>query len=1127
MSTSAGSTPSAGAPVPSLADTRRALLAVRERQRQATRATGATITPARRDRPLPLSFAQQRLWFLDQWAPGLPVYNSPVAIRLRRAVDVGALGRALTALVDRHEVLRTRYAAERGVPYQIVDPAPEATELDVVEATGVAGAAEIVTAVAREPIDLGTGPVFRPSLIRIADDDHVLVLALHHIAFDGWSAEILLRDLITLYQRELTGVAGPLPALPVQYADYAVWQRGRLTGEVLEKQLGYWRDRLAGLPTLDLPTDRPRPVVPTGAGSTLETVIPTELHSRLVALARTERVTLLTVLLAGFTAVLSRYTGQRDLVIGSVFSGRTSPEIEPLIGFFANTLVLRTSTEGDPAFTELLARTNETVLGAHFHQDLPFGRLVDELRPERDPSRNPLFQVSFTMETASAGSARFADVGAELFPLELGTARFDLAVQVTETPGAGMRLWAEFSTELFEPDRISRLFGHYLTLLAGVVDEPGRRLSQLPLLTADERHALVVTANDTQTGPPDRERCLHQLFEDRVDADPQAPALRWQGATHTYGEVDAAANRLARALRTAGVGPETPVAILLPRSPELPTAMLAVLKAGGAYLPLDPDHPPARWATLLAEAGCRHVVTAAEFAADLPPETVPVLAADPAHRELPGGRIGPVARPGGRLDPVAGPGGRLDSVAGPGDLAYVIFTSGSTGRPKGVAVEHRSIVNFTTAIVELFRLGPGDRVLQFANPSFDVSLFDFFSALCSGATLVQAPRTTLLDPAALTALMRDEQVTVTDLPPAVLGLLDPTGLPALRTLFVGLEPFPGELVNRWNTKDREFHNGYGPTEATVACINYRCPDEHHESMPPIGVPLANYTAYVLDPAGNLVPVGVPGELYVGGVGVARGYVGRPGLTAERFVPDPFGAPGGRLYRTGDLVRRRADGNLEFLGRVDNQIKLRGLRIEPSEIEHVVGADPQVAEVAVLARGSGADARLVAYVVPVPGTTLDQARLRQFLAERLPAYLVPGQLVELPELPRGASGKLDRNRLLAESGGGPAPVPTVAPRTPTEVVLAEIWAELLTADGFGVHDSFFAVGGNSLQATQLVSRIRDRFGVTLSLRDVFVGATIAQLAELVEEQELAAASDDELADLLATLEAAPPETGERR
>ncbi|MFI5496363.1 amino acid adenylation domain-containing protein [Actinoplanes sp. NPDC051859] len=1077
----------------SLADTRRALLAVRERQRASARGTGDTVTPVGRDRPLPLSFSQQRLWFLAEWMRDQPVYNAPVVLRLSGRLDRAGLNRAVSVVADRHEVLRTRFPVRDGVAYQDITPAGQHAELAVTDVSAAAdpqaAAATAVAAAVRRPFDLTAEHAFRPSLVLVGAEEHLLVLAMHHIATDGWSSALLLRELVEAYRAEQGGTDLALPSLPVQYADFAVWQRGHLTGEVLDKQVAYWRDRLTALPTLDLPADRPRPADPTRAGATLERTLPLDLQSAVHATARAERVTALSVVLAAFTALMTRYTGQDDIVVGSILSGRTRAELEPLIGFFANTVVLRTSTDGDPDFRELLARTNETVLGAHFHQDVPFGHLVDELAPERDPSRNPLFQVCFTLQTGGPDSGTVGDLRIDPYPAEAGTARFDLAVQLLDVPGAGLRLWMEYSTELFDADRMHRLLDHYQLLLTAALADPGLRLSELPLLTSDEAADLIRHG----TGPvPDlgtATSTLPQLFEAVADQHPDIVALRFAGADVTYAELDARANRLAHRLRAAGVRPETVVGVLAERGPVLPEGFLGVLKAGGAYLALDPDHPPARREQILAKAGATLVVTTRALAGELPDGVTAVLADDSAE-SVPDSRPEPLA-----LRP---------------NLAYVVFTSGSTGQPKGVQVEHRSIVDFVAGIIGEFRLGPGDRILQYANPCFDVSLFDFFAALCSGATLVQASREILLDVGALGALLRDERVTVADLPPAVLGLLDPSGLPDLRALFVGLEAFSGALVNDWMAGGREFHNGYGPTEATVACVDHRCSPVHHDAMPPIGRPLPHYRAHVVDRSDNLVPVGVPGELLVGG-GLARGYASDPRATALKFVPDPFG--GDRLYRTGDLVCRRADGNLEFLGRVDDQISLRGLRVEPAEIEQAVLGYADTTECVVVLDGHGEQARLVAYVVPAAGARLDEAGLRAFLGTRLPAYLVPAVVVELPELPRGASGKLDRRRLPAP-GGVAVAVVHQAPGTDTQRRLAGVWTELLGVAEPGIHDSFFAAGGNSLKITQLGSRIRDAFGVELELRELFTHTTIAQLADLIEARELAGLDAGDLAALLA-------------
>ncbi|MFB8753789.1 amino acid adenylation domain-containing protein [Streptomyces parvulus] len=1049
------------------------------------------IAPVPRDRPLALSFAGQRLWFLDKWTPGQPVYNSPLGLRLSGQLDHGKLIDALTAVVGRHESLRTRYSEEHGAPHQIVDPAPARVDIPLTDLTGRPDAEEEARALAHDvatgAFDLARGPLLRARLIRLAPEEHVLVLCVHHIATDGWSTGILVSELTACYAAAVAGTTPDIPQLPVQYADFAAWERERASAESTERLLAYWRERLAGLPALDLPTDRPRPAEQSFRGATTVLRLPDGLRTRLGELARAEQATLLSVLLAAFNALLSCYTGAKDVVVGSVFSGRDHPDIERLIGFFANTLVLRTDTGGDPAFSELVARTRETVLGAHLHQGLGFDRLVRELRPERDTSRNPLFQVSFTLQNATVGSGGAGALRVVPEPVGQGTARFDLAVQVTEVPGEGLDLWAEYATDLFDAERVEALLAQYAAVLDQVCADPAVRLSRLDLLGPDRR-ALAVRHSTGPAAPGARGRLLHQLFEERAGADPDAPACLFEGVTVSYGELDARADRLAR--RLAGVGGI--VGVLLPRGPDLPAALLAVLKSGAAYLPLDPGYPTDRIAWMLGDADCRTVVTVAALAGLLPEGVTPVLldAGDAADTDRPD------------RDPAPA----IDAAS----AAYVIYTSGSTGRPKGVVVEHRQVVEFVLTIVGTFRLGPGDRVLQFANPAFDVSVFDFFSALTSGAALVQAPVEVLHDFGRLADLMRTTAVTVTDLPPTILAELDAGAFPDLRALFVGLEPYPGDLVNRWNIPGREFHNAYGPTEATVACIDHLVPGVL-DGPPPIGLPLAGYRAYVVDERGDLAPDGVPGELYVGGTGVARGYLGRPGLTAERFLPDPFGPPGSRVYRTGDLAVRRSDGVLTFLGRADRQLKVRGLRVEPGEIEAVLTGQPGVRQALVTLR----DGSLVAHLVTADGAAPDTTALRAALSAVLPAGLVPSSFVALDAFPLNANGKIDHARL--PDPERPAVSERTEPRTPTETRLAEIWSEVLGTSDFGVHDDFFALGGNSLRITQITSRVREAFGVALELRAFFRASTVAGLAALVESEELAAADEGLLAELLDDLE----------
>ncbi|HEX8081114.1 MAG TPA: amino acid adenylation domain-containing protein [Jatrophihabitans sp.] len=1088
-----------------LSTARQALLGWKSRQQQGQQVEQDRIEPVSRDGLLPVTEQQRYLWFLHQLAPDVPAYNVPTALRLRGRLDEPALRAALAGLTARHESLRTRFRSERGVPCQLIDPPGSSTvPITVLDLRPLPAedrlreATRLIGQEVRRPFDLENGPLLRCWLARLDEADHVLLLTLHHIITDGWSVGITTRELAELY----AGRGEQLPPVRLQPVDYAAWQQRNLGSDTARGQLDYWREQLADLPSLEFPADRPRPALPSWQGAAFEAPLEPAVLARAQQLAGSERVSLLAVLSAAFYAVLSRYTDQYDLAVGSVFSGRTRTELDTMIGFFANTLVLRADLTGDPSGRELVRRCNGVVLGALANQDIPFGTVVEELRPERVPGRNPLFQVSFTLLTGEiVGAYSFGELSVSPLSLQLGTSRFDIAFQISVEPDGQASIWVEYSTELFDRDRIERLIQHFETALSEITADPERPLSRLSLVTGQEARQLA-RWNPEPVSFGTEGMLLHELVAGCAARWPERTAVRFDGAELSYAELDSRANRLARLLRDEHrICPDQVVGILLDRGARLPQAQLGVLKAGGAWLALDPTHPAKRIAYQVADAGVSVVITDSQAVAALPAGVPRIDLDDPElSRRLAG------------LAGTAPP-----QTTRPEHAAYLIYTSGSTGAPKAVLVPHRAVVNFVSSVRELFSITPADRVLQFANPSFDVSVFDLYAALAHGATSVGAPRSVLHDVDLLADLLRRERISLADIPPAVLGILDPASLPDLRALFVGLEAFPAELVNRWRTPDRQFHNGYGPTEATVACVDYACPDEPLTASPPIGRAMANHRAYVLDPAQNLAPVGVPGELFIAGAGLARGYLGRPGLTAERFLPCPFGEPGERMYATGDVVAWRADGQLQFLGRADRQVKIRGLRIELGEIEHALATFEGVRQSAVVVNAAAAGGpRLDAYLAPAEGSRIDTDALRKHLSEHLPLHMIPGTFTELAALPLNANGKLDRERLPEPVSA--ADLPRQPPATESERKIAGIWCELLNVElsDIGQRDSFFALGGSSLQATQLISRLRDAFYLTLDPRQLFTHSTLHQLAALVDETLRQSFAEDELSELEAEI-----------
>ncbi|MFF0524657.1 non-ribosomal peptide synthase/polyketide synthase [Actinomadura nitritigenes] len=1089
-------------------------------EQTAAGAAAPPVVPVPRTGPLPLSFAQQRLWFMDQVEPGSVEYNVRMPIPLGGELDVRALEAALTALVRRHEVLRSRLVAgSDGVPGQVVDP-PAPFPLPVADVTGAADPAaaahRLMVAAAMAPFDLAAGPLVRGCLIRVNREHHLLALAVHHIVSDEWSAEILRRELGVLYRALRDDRPDPLPPLAVQYADFAVWQRGWLTGEVLDGQLSYWRDRLAGAPELDLPADRPRPPVRSTAAAFASFAVPAAATRRLQEVAREGGATMFMTLLSAFAVLLGRYSGQDDVLVGTPVANRNRAETEDLIGFFVNDLVLRTDLSGDPAFTELLARVRSAALDAYAHQDLPFEQLVDALVTARDRSRTPLFQVAFSYADAPPDD----DVTGTGARLRLDTAhpggtaeealpvRADLVVTVADSP-AGLMGSMHYSTALFDASRMQRMARHMTTLLEAVAADADRHISALPLLTASERDVVVRQWNDSTVAAP-AETGIHELIAARARQHPDAVAVVAGESCLTYGGLMARAGRLAALLRDAGTGPGTVVGLALGRDVSLIVAILAVWQAGGAYLPLDPEYPPERLRFMLTDSGARVLIGERRAAADLVADTGDAPSAvraalwlDDPDADLPD------------ADPPD-----LPAEVRPGQLAYLIYTSGSTGTPKAVQVPHEGVVNLAMAQQRALGVDRGDVVLQFASASFDASVWELVMALATGARLVVATSGERAEPDRLAALIAGAGVGVATMPPSLLEALPPDGLAGVGTLITAGERLDAELARTWG-RGRRLFNAYGPTETSVCATIARCDTGTPEGpegpepqqpppAPPIGSPIANTRLYVLDATLNPVPAGVPGELYVAGTGLARGYGGRPALTAERFVACPVAGDGSRMYRTGDRARWRADGLLEFIGRADEQVKVRGFRVEPGEVEAVLAAHPDVSAAAVTAFGPEADQRLAAYLVAtdpatgVPGT----AELREFTRRRLPEFMVPAVFTELASLPLTPSRKVDRAALPAPGTDRPEVGRFVAPRTETERVLAQVWAELLRTERVGVTDNFFDLGGDSITSIQVVARARE-VGVHVTAAQMFDHQTVAELAAVAAGAQAADTGQDRI------------------
>lgn len=1066
---------------------RRAVLAARLRAAGAGR-HAASIPRRPRGDLVPMSFAQERLWFLWRYEPEATEYNSPLRVNLHGPLDVEALRRAFELIVARHEILRTTLVVADGMPMQRIGPPAELelpvhdlTDLDREEAEATAAA--LLSALTREPFDLERGPILRLRLVRLAPEDHSLFVVIHHAFWDGWSRGVLLHELGTAYEALAADRAPELPELPVQYADYALWQRERFQGERLERLLGWWREFLAGAPpTSTMPTDHPRPAHPTHRSDCARVHLPPHLAEAVRLCGRAENCTPFMTLFAAWAALQQRYSGQDDLVIGIPTAGRPQVELEGLIGCFINMIPVRVDLSGDPDFPALLRRVRDAAVGAYDHQDLPFERLVEELGLDRDPSLTPVFQVAMQVRNFARTEPRFADLRVEVPEFTLSGAKFDLDVELTDGP-EGVLGMIEYAVDLYEATTAQRMVDHFANLLAGIAEHPDRRLSQLPVLSAAERDRAVVEWNRTTTAYP-RVATIHDLFDARAAAHPEAVAVRGDDATATYGELAERADRLAAYLAEAGVALGDTVAICLEWSPDLLTAVLATLKAGAAYLPLDPEHPAARLEFMLRDGGARVLLTHETMLPRLPEYAGPIVCLDRDAAAI-------AARPA-----MAPP-----TQVAPEDLAYITYTSGSTGEPKGVAVTHRGVVRLVVD-TDYVHLGPDDVIAQLSSFAFDASTFEIFGTLLTGARLALIPRAVVLDPVALCARLRSEGVTTMFITTALFNRIAadvPDGLAGIGTVIFGGEACDPDSVRRvleTGPPQRLLH-AYGPTENTTFSTTHEVTAVAPGARTvPIGRPIANSTAYVLDAHGEPVPPGAVGEIYVGGDGLAQGYWRRPELTAERFVPHPFsGRPGERLYRTGDLARQLPDGVIEWVGRVDDQVKIRGHRVEPAEIEAALSRHPGVREAVVLARaGDDGQRRLVAWVAthdPETPTALD---LREWLAELLPRALVPAQFVLMAALPLGPTGKVDRGAL-PEPDASALTVTRVhlPPRDDLERALVATWERVLERSDIGVRDSFFDLGGHSLLAARLMAEIEATLGVSPPLAALFAEPTIESLA----------------------------------
>ncbi|WP_313930037.1 non-ribosomal peptide synthetase [Trichocoleus sp. FACHB-262] len=1051
-----------------------------------------------------LSFAQQRLWFVHQIEPDSPFYNLPVAIQLTGALSVPVLEQSLQAIAQRHEILRTRFMAQGGQPVQIIESGLP-FQLAIVDCTSFndpeTELRSLLQSEASRPFDLEQYPLWRVQLLRLSDTHHVLLLAFHHTIADGWSmTRVLIEELAVHYEAIQLGQDPALPELPIQYVDFALWQRQQWQTGAFQLHQTYWQQQLEGLPVLQLPTTYPRPAVPSFRGDKLAFTLSADQTTALKALSQREGVTLFMTLLAAFKVLLYRYSGQTDLLVGSPIANRNQPALENLMGCFVNTIVLRTELSGNPSFQELLKRVRRVALDAYLHQDLPFDQLVQQLHSDRDISRNPLFQTWFSLQNMPASSLEFAGLSLESLDVDTGTSQFDLSLDMEERHGTLMG-WVEYSTDLFDQSAIARFVEHFQTLLASILQAPDQSLATLPILPSAERQQLLVDWNSGTHDLP--QLSFQKQFEQQAIATPDMPALVDAETSLTYRELNERVNQLTHYLQSLGVTKDTFVGVCLERSPELIISILAILKAGGAYVPLDPNYPEERLLFMLEDAQVAILLTQQDITLPVPP-TLQRINLDTSWTEI-------------AQYPITSP----ICAATEDDLAYLIYTSGSTGKPKGVMIERRSLTHFVDSAIQIYEIKSGDQVLQFASISFDVAVEEIFSTLAAGATLVLRTGSMLESMASFLQHCRHQAITVLNLPTAfwhqlvhALSTATLTLPESLRLVMIGSEKALPDSVHLWkqyaNSQIR-LVNAYGPTETTVTATY--CDIAGPRAVPfdhevPIGRSLPNVQLYVLDAHQQPVPIGIPGELYIGGVGVARGYLNRPDLTNERFIPNPFKdlprpSYSSLLYKTGDRVRYRTDGHLEFLGRVDHQVKIRGFRIEVGEIEATLAQHPNVQEALVLAReDQPGQVRLVAYVVLVNSHPETQQELRDFLKQRLPAYMLPAAYVILDAFPLTPNGKVDRQSLPEPEGDRPTlQVNYVAPQNELEQAIAGIWQAALAVEQVGIDDNFFELGGHSLLVIQVQHALQSSLKREIAVIDLFKYPTVRSLTQYLNQQDI--------------------------